>query len=323
MNLYRIRLRPLSAWVTPWQSDTLTGLLCWSAARLWGAQRLDDEIIQPALRGEPAFVVSDAFPGDYLPIPAISRVQPLREMEAKTWKSARWITREAFTRLQQGEAIQPSDLVSRDPWCTNARVRNTIARDTSTAGSSGGELFEVEETLPAVDPVQPFGVTFCIYARMESAFEDRFHELIDELGATGFGADASIGLGQFEIESKLEPVTDLDVTDANGVVCLSSFQPSTQDPTEGYWTAFVKYGKLGPGLGLDNVFKRPIVLLRPGAFFYHNDPPAFLGRAIPPDELLSPDTSKALRGRGVTPVHVAFGVAIPFKAVSLHGDVIQ
>src|SRR5260370_34908602 len=66
VNLYRFRLVPESPWRTPWQSDTLAGLLCWMCARTDGDTVLRQQIIEPALPGRPPFVLSDAFPGDGL-----------------------------------------------------------------------------------------------------------------------------------------------------------------------------------------------------------------------------------------------------------------
>src|SRR5207248_9285065 len=74
MNLSRFRLVPESPWRTPWQSDTLAGLLCWMCARTEGDAVLRRQIIEPALEGRPPFVLSDAFPGDWLPLPAAIRL---------------------------------------------------------------------------------------------------------------------------------------------------------------------------------------------------------------------------------------------------------
>ena len=88
--------------------------------------------------------------------------------------------------------------------------------------------------------------------------------LLQELAGWGFGADRSAGKGQFRLEGQLEPANALDgPADAGGCVVLSTFQPAADDPTDGAWDAFTKYGKLGPDFGLENVFKCPMILLRP------------------------------------------------------------
>ena len=98
MNLYRFRLVPESAWRTPWQSDTLAGLLCWMCARTEGHTVLRQQIIEPALAGRPPFVLSDAFPGDWLRVPAAVRLLDSLAEQRKTVKRAKWLSQESFGR---------------------------------------------------------------------------------------------------------------------------------------------------------------------------------------------------------------------------------
>ena len=46
---------------------------------------------------------------------------------------------------------------------------------------------------------------------------------------------------------------------------FTTFQPATDDPQHGWWRAFVKYGTLAPELYAHAIFKRPQVMLEPGA----------------------------------------------------------
>lgn len=93
----------------------------------------------------------------------------------------------------------------------------------------------------------------------------------------------------------------------------STFQPGVDDPTEGVWETFTKFGKLGPDFGTENVFKRPLVMLRPGACF---SPPvnsaSVVGRAIPMTELLAQAEVNAFSNQSYTIIHYAFGLAVPF-----------
>ena len=41
--LHRITLTPRSPWRTPWQADTLFGMLCWACARAEGPAALRGE----------------------------------------------------------------------------------------------------------------------------------------------------------------------------------------------------------------------------------------------------------------------------------------
>lgn len=306
MKLYRFRIVPESPWRTPWQSDTLAGLLCWACARAEGDAVLRREIVEPALEGRPPFVLSNAFPDDRLPVPMVVRLTDWPAADRKAVKRARWLSEEAFRSVQGGGRVGLSDLISDAGVHEYVQLRNTIGRDSNTTAREGG-LFPTDEA------VLDHGVNFLsVYARIQDGFADFFWRLLQELAGWGFGADRSAGKGQFRLEGQLEPADALDgPADAGGCLVLSTFQPAADDPTDGAWDAFTKYGKLGPDFGLENVFKRPMILLRPGACFRRPVPKGWLGRAIPMRELLAPDAAKALEDRGTAVVHWAFGLCVP------------
>jgi CRISPR-associated protein Csm4 len=304
VKLYRLRLRPTSPWRTPWQSDTLCGMLCWAAARCDGPDVLAQQILQPALAGCPRFVLSDAFPGDWLPVPMTVRLQNWPADNRKAVKRARWLPPDAFRRAQCGESLASDDVVAENGIRSFVQLRNTIGR-TSNTTSDGGGLFG--DRLYALEATTELSV----YARVAEGFERRLLALFRELEQTGFGSDCSIGKGQFEIASDLESHPELDsIGESNGVFVLSTFQPGPNDPTDGYWEAFTKYGKLGPDFGLENVFKRPLVMFRPGACF-RGSSQAFVGRGIPMSEILADDAVAQLSSRGIDVCQLAFGLAVP------------
>ncbi len=305
MKLYRFRVIPESPWRTPWQSDTLAGLLCWACARAEGDAVLRREVIDPALEGRPPFVLSDAFPGDWLPVPAVVRLMDWPAADRKTVKRARWLSAEAFRRVRRGERLALTDLIQNSGVREYTQLRNTIGRTSSTTARGGG-LFPTDEAV--LDTVE----YLTVYARVQDDFVERFWALVRETAIWGFGSDRSVGKGQFRLGPELERCEELDApADAAGCVVLSTFQPAVGDPTDGAWEAFTKYGKLGPDFGLENVFKRPIILFRPGACFHRATPPGWLGRAIPMNELLAPDVTALLAARGAAVIHAAFGLCVP------------
>jgi CRISPR-associated protein Csm4 len=305
MNLYRFRLIPESPWRTPWQSDTLAGLLCWMCARTEGDSVLQQGIIEPALAGRPPFVLSDAFPGDWLPLPTAVRLLDAPAEQRKTIKRAKWLSRQTFGRLQRGELPVMSELIHHSGIREYTQLRNTINRLSNT--TTDGSLFPTEESVLDKDVN-----CLTVFARVETAFIEPFWRLVQELTHWGFGSDRSAGKGQFHLDSQLEPANELDApADADGCVVLSTFQPATSDPTDGAWEAFTKYGKLGPDFGLENVFKRPVILFRPGACFRCQAARGWMGRTIPMHELLAEDAVGHLNGRAASVVHWAFGLCVP------------
>lgn len=313
MQLYRLRVVPESPWLTPWQSDTLAGLLCWACARSLGARVLRERIIEPALNGDPPFVLSDAFPEDWLPVPASLPLLNWPAQERKAVKRARWIGRACFRQVQRGRRPQVSDLVL-DPLVREyLQLRNAIRRGTGNTTANGGLYSTYERTLGLDVQGRPLEY-LTIYVRGRPEDLEFLLTLFHELAAWGFGADRSAGKGQFRLTAGLEEVADLDdVSEPTGCLVLSTFQPNRSDPTEGAWRAFTKYGKLGPDFGVENVLKRPLVLLRPGACFRSTVRREWVGRAVPADELLAPDVATHAALGNAKIVHWAFGLAVPIR----------
>jgi CRISPR-associated protein Csm4 len=314
-RVYRFRLRPRSAWRTPWQADTLAGLLCWTCARTRGEGALRAEILEPMLAGRPPFVLSDAFPGELLPVPLVTRLADWPAEARKTVKRARWLGPEAFRRARAGERLDVSDLVLAPLVTEHEQTRNTLDRRTDTTGDAGSLYALPEFRLDLTTPMLHATGWISVYTRVRSASANLLTDLLEELAHVGFGADTSAGRGAFDFPAgaaELEAVDWLGETPngADGVVALSTFQPAGGDPMLGLWESFTKFGKLGPDLGLDDVRKHPLLLFRPGACFAGERVP-FLGRAVPMDELLPAVTAAELRARGIEGVHPAFALAIP------------
>jgi len=310
VKLLQFKLRPLSAWRTAWQADTLTGLLCWTVARLGERDLLEDGITAPALRGKPHFVLSDAFPGDLLPVPIIAHLQPWPDEQRKLVKRARWLTKESFICARSHGSFRVEDLLPDRAFVGQDRLRNTLDRATKGTPERGG-LWPSSETWLSRE--QPY---LSVYARVTDEFAPTLVRLMCELAATGFGADTTAGLGQFELLGEPETAAWLDesLVTINGCASLSTFQPAAADPTDGFWESFVKYGKLGPDFGLENeqIYKHPLLMLRPGACFSTSTPCPYFGRAIPMDELLPEGVAAIIRAQQRQVVHFAFGLAVPF-----------
>ena len=304
--LVRLRLKPLGVWTTPWQADSLLGAMACAWARYRGQDALQRDFLDPWLAHEPLFVISDAFPGDSLPAPAgLPLWWDWPSEERKTVKKYRWMTTTDFRRVQKGEQpnLEDSGISIRD----HVRLRNTISRVSNTTGA-GGELFEV----PFSNLSKSDG-SLTIFARAAAGGLQILLEALEMLGRTGYGADASVGHGGFELDGDPTPCPELDnVPRADGFTSLSTFQPAATDPVEGFWRLFVKYGKLAPEFHSSAVFKRPQVMLAAGACFRTKHPPKpFYGTRIGPEHLLSKSARESLAARGIYPVQAAFALAVP------------
>jgi len=318
MNLYRLALQPRSPWRTPWQADTLTGALCATAARVHGPDFLRQRLIEPMLGGHPPFVVSDAFPANFLPLPMYLRLaDPPAGVDAKTLKRARWMARSEFLALQSAkgsagawERLLPDSAV----FLTETSRHNTLSRESDASLEEGG-LFSRSDTLLRANGNGDGRLDLYFRAR-DSESADLLLDLVYELSLVGFGADVATGRGQFDIAGEPQPAGDLDEPRerANGVIVLSSFQPAAGDPTDGCWEAFPKFGKLGPDMAVPDVRKHTLIMFRAGACFHCDAARSFLGRAIPMSELLPDGAVQTLNDRGISVIHPAFGLAMPARA---------
>jgi CRISPR-associated protein Csm4 len=316
VKLYRLKLRPRSPWRTPWQADTLTGALCSIAARAHGPEFLTQRLIRPMLSGSPPFVLSDAFPGDLLPLPV-----PLRlakhppDADRKAIKRGRWLPRENFLALRAAAAdsdvpwtrILPDSTV----FCAQTTQHSTLARDSDASLEEGGLFSRPDTCLPAAQ-TGPAELTLYFRAADDEAAE-LLMELLYSLALVGFGADTATGRGQFEIAGDAEQAADIDRMPpaSDGVIVLSTFQPAPNDPTDGLWEAFPKFAKLGPDLGLSDVRKHTLIMFRPGACFRCNPATPFIGRALSMDLILPAEAAAELRARQIEVIHPAFGLSIP------------
>ena len=259
MNVFVLRLRPLSPWVTPWHSSSLWGALCWALADILDTETFK-EWLEAARQGKPRFVVSDAFPAGLLPFPAGVKA---RTTEHK-FKPA-WITRETFREFSQTAQpeLTPAATLA-PPFNTSSTLHAAIGRNTN-ATSDDGELFEVD--------VQSFGATYGqpheldVYMALEDGSADSLLAAWTLLSIRGFGRYRTSGLGAFELVTELDRQAWLESRSAAcGFMALSHFVPSPADPVDGAWRLSVSYPKF-QGDRVQRYLKGRVVYLAPGALF--------------------------------------------------------
>lgn len=319
--LYRLKVAPCSPWRTPWHADTLTGALLATCARVHGSQLLRNRLIDPMLAGTPPFVLSDALPSELLPAPIILRMRRYPDgTNLKAIKRGRWLAPAAFAVARAGGTPVAADLIRDiDVFLDHTRQHNTLSRLTDSSDSGETEiesaigLYQKSDTLLRNMDHQKHLTLYFHFASTTDA--DLLLELLHELSLTGFGADTSTGRGQFDLpdDPATAPELESPPPGANGVISLSTFQPGPGDPTDGFWEAFPKFGKLGPGLGLDEhqILKHTLIMFRPGGCFVTDPTRAFLGHAIDTERLVPPDAARSLLARDLRVIHPAFGLMIP------------
>lgn len=145
-------------------------------------------------------------------------------------------------------------------------------------------MFELDEQFaPGDGKIQ-------VYAKIREGFEDDLHRLFEVFAAGGFGKKKSSGKGNFQIEG-FAPFDGFDsVNGGRGFISLSHFVPAQNDPTDGAYKTMVKYGKLGEEKTFcGNPFKKPLIMLKPGAVFKTEDIKPYYGRLLEKIAFTDPD----------------------------------
>jgi CRISPR-associated protein Csm4 len=295
MITYRATLKPQSAALSPWQADTLFGHLCWLIRYEAGEAALA-EWLAAYHSGSPPLLFSDGFPEGWLPRPLTppresttsrKKVDQVRAMAAaKEAKGVRWVTLADFDALRRGEAITPQTRLWLKPDRTT--LKNQINRltggTTAFDEAAGGNLYSVDE-LAFVDTsaVTPAGMNVSIYVRARDEAEaQRGRDLLTRLAQSGYGAKKSAGYGHFRLVN-WEQASDFDTApgEANGFISLSNWVPARSDPTEGFYSTLVKYGKLGEEwASSEKPFKFPLLMLTAGSSFYASPVREWYGRLV-------------------------------------------
>lgn len=300
MKDYRVRIRFRSRSITPLHSDTIFGQLCWVYRYSKGEQALLRDVLE-GYDEQPAFMVSDGFPADCLPLPRVPAVTEEEEIhlcrefrgssardqyllflrKMKAVRKKEWIGCEGMTKLAMG--LTPLKLaramLAGVPDTSGAAEdkeelipHNTINRLSRTVERGGGGFFHSRERL-----VQ--SRAFDVYIRTFVDWDVKFVTfLFSRLGEWGYGADRSTGRGQFAVESASECILP---TEGNAVMALSRFIPDSS-LQEGWYTIETKYGKLGGPFSMGGAAypKTPLLLLKPGAVFRVQGTRPFYGQSV-------------------------------------------
>lgn len=289
MKIYKLTIRPLTSFRTPLQSDTIFGHLLWALRYTESEDALVDFLAR-CRAGDPPLLVSAGFPSDTLPVPVLPSVQSndreegklkcsladkvvedilrkAREEERylplKQWREIAGrlsadaldeARREASERLRQLREIEQEHLVT----------RTTVDRITGSARE--GQLFVVEEVFYGAD------WTFDVWHKLDNG-DDTLLERVAEwwrwIERNGFGKRKSTGHGMFRIEGEglVEASGELpQVENPNGFITLSAWVPRPGDPTDVIiLRTRVKRGKLAEALALPSPWKKPLLMLEPGA----------------------------------------------------------
>lgn len=282
---YTIDITLNSPIVTAFQSDTIFGHICWAIRFLkWNIDdKLTDFLMLYENRELPPLLISNGFPKYYLPKPILPPVtQEILEdifkkedriknaFRIKTIKNSNIIPKEKFKEFQQGE-ITSEKLFKTMNDCfeeiqkLKEKEQSTIVQHNTISRIGGkveGGLYSQEEIF-----FDNNGGMFEVYLKTNYFSLKELNSIFTYISEGGFGRDKSTGKGSFTF--KITEGIDLpEVEKPNAFMTLSSYIPTKDDPTSGYYNIIHKFGKLG-GLYAKggNPFKVPLIMFSSGSVF--------------------------------------------------------
>ena len=268
MQTYCFTIQPLSAFGTPLAGDTLFGQLCWTLRNQLGNDRLN-ALLQNYTSGAPFAVVSDAMPAGHVPLPAVpsSLWTAQKEEGRKLLKKKRWLPHAAMTQPfahWQAAACGDAEVAAQKE---RAQPHNTINRQTGTTGD--GQFAPYAQTQIWFKAETRFDVHVVLdEARLSLA---DLTAALDAMGTTGFGRDASIGLGKFKRIGDADTTTWPVATDTNSYLTLGPCAPQGQGfcPVRSFYQVVTRFGRHGDAaVQSGNPFKRPVLLSKAGSVFW-------------------------------------------------------
>ena len=300
MKLYRYHITPNSALGSPLKSDTLTGQLLCLYREEHGEEELE-ELIREMKEGKLPFILSDAFPHDTLPLPAlppITRQEFDQVCEKKQLKNKfealnrqkqfkkqfRWIHLKQWRKLRESlsmkalfefylnhSLIKSSDLEQK----TVVELHNIIDRNTGRTLSEGG-LFTTENTWYPMEKQQ---TALDVYAWVQPDFLNELDDLMKQLELVGYGRDASVGKGHLTINRDTNDCNSLaECPRHNYWLNLSTYSSRNSKDLKGYYRVTTKFGKVWSGFGEMRPFKHPLLVFEAGSIF--ENPPKIMGKTI-------------------------------------------
>lgn len=292
----RIEISPKTAFATPLLGETLFGQFCWEYRLRYGEKKLET-ILRPYTNNRPFAVISDAFPHNYVPIPLLPNCYWREDAstDRKRLKSRKWINPDLLSSVSIEQwrevALSNKELIEKlfltKDATANRSANEDLVLDIPHAHNSISRLLSVTGTSEAFAPYsvseQWFhpDLTWDIYIQFDEELLTR-EELIDclkDIGLTGYGADASSGLGKFEIISDVT----LETPKSKYCMTLASSVPNKNIVSKtSFWKTKTHFGRHGSMLAMGKPFKKPVLLATGSSVFSFDieQNTGFIGTAV-------------------------------------------
>jgi len=306
LKTYEITIKPTSGFGTPLKGDTIFGHFCWQIFYDSGltGKSLDKHLLDYHIN--PFVIFSSMYPkfiegevsryalrAPYLPVDELfdlpdnkkEKIEKRKEYKAKTWMivnekqrfesfkkldflNDRELFKKAKLNINNKTQQQMRRAGAKNFMASFAQCHNTINRLTNTTGE-GFAPFAVEQQVfyPETKLVLFVGID-------ETAISiKQILTGLERIGSSGFGKDASTGLGKFELgEDKEIDLLQIGSELPNACYTLSPCVPEKNTYSEMFFTPFTRFGKHGDVLAKSsNPFKDPVIMADEGAILKPKD----------------------------------------------------
>jgi len=291
MIIYKLTICPLTSFRTPLQSDTIFGHLLWALRYREGEEALT-KFLARYHAGDPPLLVSEGFPAGTLPVPVLTPAQKksesiandvMEDMVRKAREEDCYLPLDQWRKIAEGLSAEALDCARREAREELRRLRQAseplrrlqeaerehpvtrTAVDRITGSAREGRLFVAQETFYTP------GRTIEIWHKLadeDTTLLARLNVWWRWVERNGFGRRKSAGHGAFRIEGEglVEEAGALPhVENPNGFVTLSAWVPRQNDPTDVTYRTRIKRGKLAEALAIPSAWKKPLLMLEPGA----------------------------------------------------------
>ena len=268
MDALKITLTPQTAFGTPLVGDTLFGHLCWNIAEAYGADRLR-ELLDGYCNGNPFLIASDAFPAGHLPLPTLPSAYWTAgdETDRKKLKKKQWLPLEALTAPVRDwqQHARSNDDIAANLISSHSQAHNSINRAISSTGDARFAPFASEQNWYSTES------QWQLYLLHDPAriTRDELAQILKNLGHSGYGRDASTGLGKYHLDA-LEAEQTLFARSGNAAMTLAPCCPQGQgfDGAHSYYQTLPRFGRHGNVQATaGNPFKKPVLMAQSGAVF--------------------------------------------------------
>src|SRR5690554_620109 len=297
MKTYRLIIKPLSSFLTPFDSDSLFGAVCWAIRWKKGERELKNFL--KSYQEEPPFLISNGFRHDCLPLPVLPDLT--RDESRNLIKSLFGYINPA--NYKQGlnllKELKKVDCIPRDLF---KKYVNNFSKKLFLEDFFAGKLNEYNylyfdiQNKKIIKKINDFFKTKDVYHNninrltgtvneggLYNQTETKYNSLIDIYVRTnkpgyfreifrileleGFGKRRSTGKGQFEIKNNLEENKLPSAVNPNYFMTLSNYVPA-EEKIEGFYQLDIKRGKLGSVFASRrdlSPWKLPFVYYQPGS----------------------------------------------------------